>query len=47
MRGVRGDEKEGSLEWKEARLVVLFLAAYILFQAIAGIVIYRLLEKKY
>lgn len=40
-------EAFGVLGWEEARLIILFLGAYILFQAIAGIVIYRLLEKKY
>lgn len=40
-------EAFGVLGWEEARLIILFLGAYILFQAIAGVVIYRLLEKKY
>lgn len=40
-------EAFGVIGWKEARLSILFLAAYVLFQVIAGIAIYRLLEKKY
>lgn len=40
-------EALGMIGWRETRLLILFLGIYILFQAIAGIVIYRLLEKKY
>lgn len=40
-------EAFGVLGWQETRLAILLLAAYILFQAIAGIVIYRVLEKRY
>lgn len=40
-------EAFGVMGGQEARLVVLFLGGFILFQLIAGIVIYRLLEKKY
>lgn len=40
-------EAFGALGWRETRLIVLFAGCYILFQAIAGIVIYRLLEKRY
>lgn len=37
----------GVVEEAEARLMVLFLAGYAVFQLVAGRVIYRLLEKKY
>ena len=40
-------EAFGMIGREEARLMVLFLGGYILFQAIAGIVICRLLEKRY
>lgn len=40
-------EAFGVIGEPEARLVVLFLGAYALFQLIAGMVIYRRLEKKY
>lgn len=40
-------EAFGVLGWQETRLAILLLAAYVLFQAIAGIVIYRVLEKRY
>ena len=40
-------EAFGMIGWRETRLVILFLGGYILFQAIAGIVIYRLLENRY
>lgn len=40
-------EAFGVMGWRETRLIILFLGGYVLFQAIAGIVIYRLLEKKY
>lgn len=40
-------EAFGAIGEREARLIVVFLGAYILFQSIAGIAIYRLLEKRY
>ena len=40
-------EAFGVIGAPEAHLVILFLAGYLLFQFAAGMVIYRLLEKKY
>ena len=39
--------KLGIVEEAAARLLIFFLAAYLLFQLFAGILIYRLLETKY
>ena len=40
-------EAFGIIEEDAARLAILSMAAYALFQLVAGIVIYKLLEKKY
>lgn len=40
-------EAFGMIGWRETRPIILFLGCYILFQAIAGMAIYRLLEKRY
>lgn len=39
--------KLGVMEEAAIRLLILFLAGYVLFQVFAGIVVYKLLEKRY
>ena len=40
-------EKLGMVEEAASRLLILFLAGYMVFQILAGWVLYRLLDKKY
>ena len=39
--------KLGAINEDTSRLLILFLTGYLLFQLLAGWVLYRLLEKKY